>query len=264
MTVLHVQGCSLIKSGIAYYEPTDSFVTHKNDSRVLYEKGGEKLSNIVALQMQSSVSKVESIHNEIFSKQIRVYVCATYESFEKHTAKKNPRGVMIGDRIFLSPKLLEKPDTIKNILTHELSHLHFAQRIGKTNYFYNIPAWFQEGLATYVSEGGGSENVSEHDAIKALKTQHFFTPEGNGSLFFIKNASSYGFYEYYKDPAIAQHMFYQQSEMFIAYLRKKNVAKFNGLIASLLAGEKFETAFKNNYNKSVSKVWGMFVNDLQT
>ncbi len=260
--ILQIQGCSPVKKAVAYNESIEHFVRHSYDDRVLFEKGAEGLSDDVASHIQHSVEKIESIHSEEFYREIKVYVCATLESFEKHTAMKYPRGVVFGDKLFLSPRLLTMPDSISSILTHELSHLHLAQKIGKYAYFWNIPNWFIEGLATYVSGGGGAENVNLHEAIDALETQTFFVPNENGSIFFIKDAFSYGFGEYSDDPAKVHHMYYRQSAMFVDYLRKRDKESFNELMKQLLNGGAFGPAFRDNYNVGVAEAWGVFVNEI--
>jgi hypothetical protein len=59
-------------------------------------------------------------------------------------------------------------------LIHELSHLHIRNQIG--NYKVSrLPFWFTEGLATYVSDGGGAHTVPERQAIDCIKSGRIFS-----------------------------------------------------------------------------------------
>ncbi|PCJ44325.1 MAG: hypothetical protein COA99_07045 [Moraxellaceae bacterium] len=250
--------------GIAYIESTEHFLPHSEDSRVLFEEGAEDFSNIIADHMDDSIAMVESIHSEMFSEEVLVHICATLECYEKHTTMRKSRGATIGDKVFLSPKLLARPKTTKSVLAHELSHLHLAQKLGGLTLYNNVPGWFQEGLATFVSEGGGAEKVSISDAEKALKSQSFFIPDINGSIFRMKNADSYGFTENYSDPFFAQNMYYRQSSMFVAYLKRTNITGFNRLMFQILSGVTFEKAFIENYDLGLEDTWYSFINEIKT
>jgi hypothetical protein len=110
------------------------------------------------------------------------------DSFEKYTARFHPRGLVIGDRLFLSPRLLERQETIRGILTHELSHLHFSKTLGMYHAFQELPAWFGEGLAVSISRGGGAEKITESEAAEFLSRHTVFQPDASGSLFYTKGA----------------------------------------------------------------------------
>ena len=258
-----LQSCSLVKIGIAYTESTEHFLSHSEDSRVMYEEGAGVLSNIIATHIEDSIAMVESIHSEKFSEEVKVHICATLECYEKYTTMRKSRGATIGDKVFISPKLLARPKTVKSVLTHELSHLHLAQKLGGLVLYNNVPSWFQEGLATFTSDGGGAENVSVGDAVKVLKSQVFFTPDISASVFQIKNSDSYGFTENYSDPFFAQNMYYRQSSMFVAYLKRTNTTGFNSLMRQVLKGAKFEKAFVENYDLSLEDTWHSFIKEIR-
>jgi hypothetical protein len=46
--------------------------------------------------------------------------------------------------------------------------------MGRRGYQLNIPSWFAEGLAVYVSGGGGAEKVGAKDAAEAIKSGKMF------------------------------------------------------------------------------------------
>jgi hypothetical protein len=257
-----LQSCSLVKIGNAYTESTEHFLSHAEDSRVMYEEDAGVLSNIIATHIEGSIALVESIHSEKFSAEVKVHICATLECYEKYTTMRKSRGATIGDKVFLSPKLLARPKTIKSVLTHELYHLHLAQNLGGLVLYNNVPSWFQEGLATFTSDGGGAENVSIVDAVKVLKSQVFFTPDISASVFQIKNADSYGFTANYSDPFFAKNMYYRQSSMFVAYLKRTNATDFNSLMRQILRGVKFEKAFVENYDLSLEDSWYSFIKEI--
>ena len=104
-----------------------------------------------------------------------------------------------------------QPERIPTLTTHELSHLHLIQQIGATKYVRNIPSWFAKGLAVFVSNGGGAENVSEKDAARAILNGACFHPDSTGNILFPKTASSYH---------LKPHMFYRQSSMFVQYIKE--------------------------------------------
>ncbi|MBV1884573.1 MAG: hypothetical protein KUG82_23240 [Pseudomonadales bacterium] len=103
--LLTLQSCALVNVGAAYYKSTDHFLAHGKDSRILYEEGAEDFTNIIAELMEGSVAAVESIHGEKFSQEIQVHICATLDSYQKHTTMIESRGATIGDKLFLSPSL---------------------------------------------------------------------------------------------------------------------------------------------------------------
>ena len=90
----------------------------------------------------------------------------------------------------------------------------------------------------------------------------FFTPDISASVFQIKDADSYGFTEKYSDPFFAQNMYYRQSSMFVAYLKKTNTTGFKSLMRQVLGGVKFEKAFIENYDLSLEDSWHSFIKEV--
>lgn len=144
--------------------------------------------------------------------------------------------------------------TTKAILTHELSHLHLQQQLGVYHYNANIPAWFQEGLAVLVSNGGGAENVSEAETMKAILEGKHFTPEAEGSFWLHKSERSYG---------LEAHMFYRQASLFVGYLKKFSEIHFGLFMLAIEDGGDFDKSFRSVYGMSIDEAWQDFVEQLK-
>jgi hypothetical protein len=153
--------------------------------------------------------------------------------------------------LFFSPRLVEEQRPVPLYLTHELSHLHLEQQMG-TYKFAKLPAWFKEGLATYVSEGGGAHTVTDQEALSAIACGSHFVPHEDGGIFFRKYASHWG---------LTHHMFYRQSMVFVAYLKSWNEDKYRDLLLAIQDGSSFAAAFSDAYGVRVSQIWEQFVKE---
>ncbi len=248
VTALLIIGRTPIKIVFAALQPTDHFVAFADEPRVLFEPGAETLANAVAQALPDAVSAVETRQYLPFSEPVTVYVCESLESFARYSPVKQAGGIVVNNRLFISPKLEATPQRIAGIVTHELSHLHLRQHIGSA---WSIPpAWFLEGLAVDVSAGGGAERVSEAQAIEAILRGAHFTPEPKGGVFFRKSGSSYG---------LTPHMFYRQSALFITFLRERHAEEFKMLIVKLAQGVAFDEAFVSAYGMPPQELWGDFL-----
>ena len=247
ITVSSFLGCTLVRQSIAILRSTDHFVPQKNDPRVLFEPGAEDYANKVVLFLPSAIQQVEEKQYHPFAHPVRVYVCASRENFYRMFGVDCRAGVLT--KLFLSPQLFDQEDEIiKLYLTHELSHLHL-QQLGVYK-MRRLPAWFKEGLATYVSGGGGAHTVTEKQAIDSIKSGKYFVPNETGGFVFQKNASDYG---------VEHHMFYRQSMMFISYLSAINDSGFRKLLLSIENGERFSTSLRKAYNKKLEELWNDFM-----
>ena len=112
-----------------------------------------------------------------------------------------------------------------------------------------IPAWFQEGLAVVVSDGGAAEKVTFESAIRALRSDKSITPSDRRSLLFPKKAEQFG---------IRSSMFYAQSGIFVKFLQVRDPLKFKGLILRLSRGERFASAISLSYQKNLAQLWAEF------
>jgi len=248
-------GCSLVRSGIAYYQSTEDFIQLGSSGGIFYEDGSKGHAVLVDNLLSDAVSTVERKQYRPFKEKIAIYICASKESFSKYSgAPKLARGAVFNEKLFISPRAIETK-TLKIILIHELSHLHFHLYVGNRRYASNIPPWFQEGLAVYVSGGGGAEKVSYESAKNNILKDKSFKPNRSGSLIFPKTAFWFG---------IKPHMFYRQSSMFVSYLSNNYQLEFQGFVAMLFDDVEFKVAFNRAFGKSIDSVWVEFIDTLKT
>lgn len=83
VTVSSFLGCTFTRQSIAVLRSTDHFVTHKNDSSVLFEPGAEDYANKVVLFLPSAIQQVGEKQYRSFAKPVRIYICASRESFTR-------------------------------------------------------------------------------------------------------------------------------------------------------------------------------------
>jgi hypothetical protein len=244
-------GCTFSRQCISSLRSTDDFIPQRDDNRVLFELGAEEYANRVVSFLPSAIQTVEEIQYRSFTKPVRVYVCRSIESFTKMYGANVRAGVLT--KLFLSPRVFEDGDEIaKMYLIHELSHLHILDQLG--NYKMNeLPVWFKEGLATYVSNGGGAQTVTEKQAIESIKSGKYLVPDETGGFIFQK---------YPGDWELTHHMFYRQSMMFINYLAATNPSGFRNLLLDIEDGEGFAKALKASYNKELEELFDEFLHNI--
>lgn len=238
-----LSGCSAAGSVLAMNRPTDHFIQIKKDERVLYEKGADLLARKVSKQLDASIQIVEDKQYSKFQNPVKIYVTNSIDSFSNYCVSNIPRGCVLNERLFISPKA---KGTLSGILTHELSHLHMEQQLGMWHWQSEIPSWFQEGLAVYVSDGAGVEKIEHSNAVKNITQGKSFEPNDSGYLTFPKTASRFG---------LKPQMFYSQSGIFIEYLHESDALKFKELILAIANGKGFTEAVNNIYRKPLNKIW---------
>ncbi|GAB6907785.1 putative Lipoprotein [Desulfosarcina cetonica] len=238
----------------AFFRSTDHFIELESDNRILYENDALDIALQVAQNLECSVKKVEEEQYGSFNKPIAIYVCGTKENFAKFTGlNQKIKAAVFNGKIFLSASLREQPERISTLTTHELSHLHLIQQVGTSKYVHNIPSWFVEGLAVFVSNGGGAENASEADAAHAILDGACFHPDSTGSFLFPKTASSYH---------LKPHMFYRQSAMFVQFLKEYDSEKFKRLLQAIQNENNFQNALHASYGKEIDIYWTEFKENL--
>jgi hypothetical protein len=245
-------GCAFVRQSVAALRSTANFIPHKSDSRVLFEPGTEDFADRVVSFLPSAVQQVEERQYRSFAKPVRVYVCASRESFVRMYGADVRAGVLT--KLFLSPRIFEAGDEIaRGYLIHELSHLHIRDQIG--NYKASrLPFWFTEGLATQVSEGGGAHTITDKQAIESIKSGKHFVPDEAGGFIFKKTASDWN---------LNHHMFYRQGMIFITYLATINESAFQKFLLSVENGERFATALHTAYNKELDELWNDFLHAIE-
>lgn len=257
----YFSGCALYDGITNYFNSTDHFVVFQDDRRVrvMYEPGAEEFARAVASDLPSAINQVESRQYSKFTDKIIVYVCNSPESFKKLTGR--PVAAMTYRKsIFLSPKLLKHPDSVKHYTAHELSHLHMYQHVGDYAYLC-VPSWFAEGLAAFVSDGGGAEKVSDDEAKNYIRSGNHFQPFANAGLrdlFVPRYASYWGIKHQFK-----HHMFYRQCMLFVGYLKEGSPEHFKNFLLDLENGTAFTVAFRSSFTTDPLTKWHEFKNQLR-
>jgi hypothetical protein len=221
---------------------TAHFLPSAVDARVRFEAGAGKLADIVARALPDAIATVEREQYGAFAKPVVIHVCATPESIVAYGGPKGAGGFVLNGRLFVSPKPQNTAERMPGILAHELSHLHFEQRLGMVAYATHLPSWFKEGLAVFVSSGGGAESVSESEARAAIAAGRTFAPAVSGRLLFERSGRSYG---------LSEHMWYRQSALLIQFLKEKDAVAFRDLMARLAQGERFERVLHACYKADI-------------
>ena len=251
MATLLVTDCSFVRHSVAALRSTDHFVSNLNDNRVLFEPGAEEFANKIAEFLPTAIKQIEKKQFRHFVKPVRIYVCASRESFKKFYGADVRAGMLT--KLFLSPRIFEYGDEIAGkYLAHELSHLHLQQQIGifKMN---RLPMWFKEGLATSVSNGGGAHLVSQEQATEFLRAGKHFVPNKADGFVFKKTPSDFD---------LKPHMFYRQSMMFINFLEETNEFGYRKLLLGVENGKQLTTVLEATYQKKLEELWANFLNKI--
>ncbi len=250
LSILAIAGCSQFGHLRASLRPTDHLIAHPDDARVLYEPGARDFADAIVKLMSESVARVESAHYRTFVRPPIVHVCESEDSFYRLSGSRAK--AVVTNKLLLSPRLMQEPQHLRNYLTHELSHLHLYQQTGvyKT---VSRPAWFNEGMATYVSEGGGAHLISPEQARKAICEGRHFVPNKKENVFRPK-ASSYWELEH--------HMFYRQSMMFVAYIKDSDEQAFSRLLLNIQDGMSFDKALDLSLPINLDTLWRDFIREI--
>ncbi len=247
--LLSATGCSFMRHAMAALESTDHFVANDDDDRVRFEPGAEDDANKIAAMLPSAIRLVEEKQYRPFTESIQVFICASRKSFKTYFGADVRAGVLT--KLFLSPRVFEYGDDIgKKYLTHELSHLHLQQKLGLFK-MSKLPMWFKEGLATYVSNGGGAHLISERQAIASINAGKHIVPNKADGLIFKKTPGDFG---------LEPHMFYRQSMMFIRHLAAIDEVGFRRFLLSVEDGDQLPDAIQTTYKKNLEDLWSDFLN----
>lgn len=248
---LLVSGCQLTRAVSAWAQSQSHFYVCTSDARIVCEPGSETLARAAATALPPALDAVARAQFATFPQPVTVYTYASRESYVAHTGQaRESAGSVFLKAVHLSPKLLEQePARPPRILAHELSHLHLAQGMS-TLAWGRVPGWFSEGLAVYVSNGGGAENVSVEAARDAISQGKHFVPEATQSWVGPKHAASYG---------LDAHMYYRQAALFVEHLHDSEPAAFERLIRSLAGGAQFDSSVRSAYAKPLDELWVGFL-----
>lgn len=235
------------------FEPLDSA------PRVVYEPGAEEMARRLADALPKVVASIEGALSLPFRADLRVYVPASRESFARHLgmpAATSVRGLALARDVWISPSALSflGQDTHEKALAHELTHLFIDQQVGWWHRVRFVPGWFQEGLADWVS-GTGFDTSSKEEALTALRSGRQMVPDDTGAFPRPKGARDYG---------LSWAIYHGQCRMFIEHLHDGRNEAFDGLVRSVLSGERFGPAFEKEYGQPLAEEWNDFLESLGT
>lgn len=250
---LFVGGCSLVESRVARW--TTDFNVLPSDNRILYEDSAEKVADEVARHLNDAMRAVENRQFGKFDEPVKVYAFASPESFSKLSGiSDKARGASVGNEIYLSGLMLELPDEVYGMVGHELSHVQLSQNLGVISFNRTIPRWFREGLAIYVSDGGGAPRNYEKETIDMFLQGKHFIPEVEGSLISRSLKTT---------APIGPRMFYSQSGIFVKYLANTYPENFKYFLLSIQKGKQFEENFKESFGKSTTDIFQSYIKTLK-
>ena len=246
---LSMGGYNVVESRIARW--TTDFNILPSDSRIMYEDGAEKTALEAARHLNDAREAVETRQFGKFKEPVVTYVFATPESFSKFSGVSDKaRGASVGSEIYLSGLLMELPDEVYGMIGHELSHVQLSQAMGVIAFNRTLPRWFREGLAIYVSDGGGAPRNFEKETIEMFVKGKHFVPESTGSLFNRSLKST---------APIGPRMFYSQSGMFVEYLANAYPQEFKILLKGLQAGKVFKEHFQKSFDNSIENIFEEYI-----
>ena len=246
--ILSLVSCSALNQGLAAIKNPKGFtgigqnVFIENSNDMAF---GVHIRDILPTLQDS----IERKQNQKFLKMMPVYLCHTNESFCTSAGSKypGPRAKVTNKGFFISPRLASSKDRYE-IIYHELSHVAMLQNAGLYRHF-KTPVWFHEGLAAYISNGGGTGDVTDSAAIREiLKGNHFF-PLVKDNILSQKSFRN----------KLPPWMNYRQSMLFVRYLKEKDAVKFNHLIENMNKRMAFRKAFENAHGISVQEMWKTFL-----
>ena len=234
------------------------FIQHPLNEIILYEPGAEEYADSIALYLPRAIERVEQVHGLPFKKPFKIYICSTQKSFNEFTAiTASPypiRGTALLGDVLIAPSAFNFSgrDTHNETLIHELSHLHFQQRLG----FFErrkLPLWFNEGFADYVA-GSGGEGTEDSDAINFILSGNHFIPEEEGEIFGSFNSALNG---------LSGPMFHKQVKMFVTFIIESDSLKFNSFLRGVQNGESFNESFNNIMGSRIQDKWAQFLSQLK-
>jgi len=244
--ILLLSSCSVLNEGIASSRTPKGFISVDSNIHIERETDRQFAEDIRTLLPQQ-IASIETKLDCKFKCIPALYICATNESFCKWSGAKypGPRARVTEKGLFISPRLQGSNDC-SAIIHHELVHSLLFQYLRGYRY-YTIPVWFHEGLATFVSDGGGTGDVTDQAAIEEIvKGNHFCLHAG-----FIRS--------YFGETGLSPWLEYRQYMLFVKFLENSGHNEFKALLRSLLEEKSFPQSFKESYGKSTSELWKDFV-----
>ena len=225
----------------------DEFIVLVEDRRVLYKSGLKEQALLIQDVLDKQIELIEKVHGKPFVNPPIVHLCDTRECFAEYTGiNSGILAAVSSNGLFLKSYVITNDD-YSSWLAHELSHLHLRQQISTFKASF-IPQWYQEGLATFASSGGGANKISREKAIDYFEQGKHFIANEKASLFSQAWTSNYtAAANEWPKPWYQQHMNYRQASLFYEYLHPNGGVE---LLRAIERGEKFYEAFTTIYGKA--------------
>lgn len=247
-----LSGCSALKTALAMMQTTDDFSPYgESNSRVFQETEPSPLAAGIESVLTQAIDVVEKEQYKKFPKPVKIYAISTLSNVKKYCGYRKVLGCVINDKVFMSPRLLNQPEgTLPRTLTHELSHLHFAQQLSLMEQV-TVPTWFREGLAVYVStKNDASAKIDLEEAKVNIQQGTSFYPNEQGSLLFQKDHISF---------QLSRRMFYREAASFVQFLHDADNKAFRNLLLSVQDKQPFSSSFAKCYGVTIDTKWNEFV-----
>ena len=249
------------KSIYARYKSTEHFLVFEKDPRIRYEEGAELNAEKVFSLLPETEEAVAQILDSSFDEPIRIFVCATQDSFNDYVfLSRNVRGAMYWGNVFLSPGAFER-GSLNGLLEHELTHYLFYTHLGERDHIRNIPLWFREGLAVFVDGISGDIDMGIADALMPMNNRDKST--------FLSGKADYWFYSTNPTDALTEEgavngMLYRIGGAVIHYLYITDPVGFKNFVQSLLSGENFNDALEATTEYSLESLLQSFREALES
>jgi len=244
----------VLKSIQARYKSTDHFSSLEEDRRIHYETPAKRNALILAKTLTDSQKQVEDILGASMKSPLKVYICATQESFNEYVfLSKRAKGAVYWGKLFLSPAAFTDA-SLGELVTHELTHFLFYSHLGERKHIQQIPLWFREGIAVFVANGG-SEYTRENGLYARLSEQErSVLLSGQADIWFTDQPATAAV----TSDGSANWLLYRIGALFIHYISEERPAAFSGLVRLLLSGTGLGEALNRTYGASTDELLGSF------
>lgn len=246
-------GCTLTRAAYVSVHSPENLPKFSKSLPVYAEKGAESIASAILAALPVSIQQIETTHGGKLGSLPAIVVCASAACYQQYAAIPITAAETLRDkRISLNgAKILELKRDVVQLFTHELSHFFWFSRG-----IVFQPRWFEEGLAVWVSNGGGAESVSVQAAEQAIRTGTTIRPTLNSGL-----------WNYLVHPPLPPEnnwaMYYRQAGMFVHYLHAKDTNAFIHLLEALKNTKDLEKAWPIAYKQSPDELWSEFVKEIK-
>lgn len=246
-------GCTLTRAAYVYLHAPESLPKVSATFPVFAEEGAESMAADISAALPASIQRIEKTHGGQLDSLPAIVVCATEACYRHYAAVPSSAAETLRDkRISINgAKIFNLKRDAAQLFTHELSHYYwYSQGI------LFQPRWFEEGMAVWVSNGGGAENITTQAAEQAIRS---------GAA--IRLTLNTGLWNYLTHPPSPPennwHMYYRQAGMFVEYLHDSDRSAFANLLEALRNTKDLQQAWSIAYKRSVDEIWLQFVKGIQ-